>query len=322
MAAVAAGVVAAVLCLVVAGCGTTQTSIPKGAIPFKKGHANRPVVAVMDLENQAGAFGQWNLGTGMADMLVTRLMETRKVVVLERQYLRDVMRELSMQQGGAFRPEGRVPTGRLKNAQYLVRGSITDFAEVAGARGHLGLPSYKVFGGGNRAIVALHLRVYDVESGEILSSIKAEGSASAVSTGAEGRYKNVQFGGLAFKRTPLGEATEEAMARAIAKLLQALPVDYWRPLVAECVGQTVIVNGGENVGLQPGDEFVVREHPRLVTDPATGNVIDTLTGKQQGRLRIETVNALASSATLVEGTAARGQILEPVPRLEQSVGVK
>jgi curli biogenesis system outer membrane secretion channel CsgG len=301
-----------ILGLAVSGCQSTRQTIPPGAIPFKQGHAQAPVVAVMDLENQAGAFGQWNLSTGMADMLVTRLMETKKVVVLERKYLHDVMRELSLQQQDAFRPEGRVDTGRLKNARYLIRGSVTDFTEVAGGSGHVGFPFFGLFGGGNRAVVALHLRIYDVESGEILSSIKAGGSASATRAGAAGRYKDVQFGGQAFKRTPLGQATEEAMTKAIAELLNALPVDYWHPLVAGCDGQTVIVNGGENVELKPGDEFLVHARPQFVTDPATGNVIDTIIGKVEGRIQIQKVNPLASTAILLVGTAARGQVLEPV----------
>ena len=124
----------------------------------------------------------------------------------------------------------------------------------------------------------------------------------------------MRFGGESFKRTPLGKATEQAMARVVNELIDVLPVDYWHPLVAECDGGVVVINGGENVGLRPGDQFIVREKPRFVTDPANGNVIDTITGKQQGRIQVQKVNRLSSTAKLAEGTAGRGQVLEPVKK--------
>lgn len=302
------------------GCGLTfcgcQTSASRaGSVPirFKRGCEVKPVVAVMDLENQAGFTGQVNLGSGLAEMLVTRLMETKKVVVIERQHLRDILQELSLQKQGLSRPEGRAADGRLKNAKYLIRGSITDFAAGSGAAGRFGFSSLKVFGSVNRAQVTLHLRIYDVESGEIMASLKATGHASAGRAGAEGQYKNIQFGGEAFKRTPLGKATEGALGEAVHRLLTALPVDFWRPLVADVDQGQVLVNGGENVRLRPGAQFVVREKPRVVTDPATGDLLETLPGKQKGRIRIQRVGPLSSTATLLEGTAQRGQMLELVP---------
>lgn len=297
------------------GCQTPETRpIAAGGIPFKKGAEVPPVVAVADLENQANFTGQFNLGHGMADMLVTGLMKTKKVVVLERQNLRDILGELSLQKDGLSRPEGRVAGGRLKNARYLIRGSITDFTEVESTAAKLGVSSLKIFGGAQRAQVALHLRIYDVESGEIMASLKSEGNASSGGAGAAGQYKNVTLGGEAFKRTPLGKATEQAIKEAVDKLLKALPVDYWRPLVAEVEQGTVVVNGGDNVRLQPGDQFIVRGQPRFVTDPATGNVIDTIPGQQNGRIQIVKVSPLSATATLLEGTAQRGQMLEPVPK--------
>ena len=306
---------AGLLVLTFVGCQTTENRpAVAGGIPFKKGSEVQPVVAVTEMENQANFNGQLNLGHGMADMLVTGLMKTKKVVVLERQNLRDIMGELALQRDGVSRPEGRVASGRLKNAKYLIRGSVTDFTEVESTAGKLGLSSLKVFGGAQRAQVALHLRIYEVESGEIMASLKAEGSASSSGGGGEGQYKNVKIGGESFKRTPLGKATEQAIKEAVDKLLKALPVDYWRPLVAEVTEGVVVVNGGENVRLQPGDQFIVREKPRFVTDPATGNVIDTIPGKQNGLLQIVKVSPLSATAKLVEGTAQRGQLLEPVSK--------
>ncbi|MEI7728697.1 MAG: CsgG/HfaB family protein [Verrucomicrobiota bacterium] len=304
--------VAGMVCFTFSGCFTTSDNRPvtPGAIPFKKGCEVPPVVAVMEFENQGGGNSQWNLGSSMADMLVTRLMDTKKVVVLERQNIRDILGELALQKQGVSRQEGRVAGGRLKNAKYLIRGAITDFSGGEGLSGGVGVSSYKIFGGGSRSQVGLHMRIYDVETGEIIGSAKGQGHSASGSAGAAGQYKNIKFGGEAFMRTPLGKATERAMTEAIEELFKVLPVDYWHPLVAESDQGAVIVNGGENVSLKPGDQFLVREKPRFVTDPATGNVIDTITGNQTGRIRVEKVGKLSATAKLVEGTAVRGQLLE------------
>jgi curli biogenesis system outer membrane secretion channel CsgG len=308
----------AVVSLAFPGCTLFEKkSAPEGAIPYKKGKSATAVVAVMDLENRTGAHGQWNLGSGFADMLVTRLMESKKVTVLERQYLNDVLSELSLQQQAAFRAEGKVPTGRLKNAKFLIRGAVTEFDDVGGLSGGVGYSSSGSLGvhaGAKRAVVGLHLRVYDVESGEILSSVKAQGNVKSGGAGVSGQYKGVHFGGEAFMRTPLGKASEKAISQAVPQLLKALPVDYWHPLVADVQNELVLVNGGQNVGLKPGDQFFVREKPRQVTDPATGDVIETVPGRQVGRISILKVSELSSTAALMEGTAERGKPLTAVPK--------
>jgi len=295
------------------GCQSTpDRPVAPGAVPFKKGASLKPNVAVMDMENRANFDGQWNLGRGMADMLITSLMETEKVTVLERQNLSDVLSEQNLQSQGLVRKEGVSATGRLKNAKYLVRGAVTDFTPAEGVSGWFGKPGWRIFGGGQRALVSLHLRVFDVESGEVMASVKATGSSHSGDAGAEGQYKNMNFGGRVFKRTPLGKATEKALTDAVRQILSSLPIDYWRPLVADARGNLITVNGGEEAGVTVGDVFLVRESPRKITDPATGNVIDVVPGEVTGKIRVTRIAPLAASAELLEGSAERGQGLELV----------
>lgn len=274
----------------------------------------KPVVAVTDFENKASFSGQWKLGQGMADILTTKLVESERVVVLERRNIGDVVGELARQGQDIFRPEGRVERGRLKNAQYLVRGSVTDFTVVGNTEGWFGVQDKgAIRGRGERAKVSLHLQVSDVGSGEVVASVKAEGEASAGGLGAEVNYRGLTLGGEAFFRTPLGKATERAMAQAVRKILHDLPHRPWEARVAAVDGAKVVVNGGEDAGVRVGDVFVVRGRAREVTDPVTGNVIDTVPGGIEGRIRVETVKETASYAVLEEGRAERGQVLEQAP---------
>ncbi|MEI6516611.1 MAG: CsgG/HfaB family protein, partial [bacterium] len=110
------------------GCNMTfLDSIP--ALPEDQ-HA--PVVAVTSFENRAGSEGQWKLGDGMADLLVSELVRSRNFVVVERQHFERITSELQRQQSSFFRHEGKTPVGNMKNAQYLIRGVVNDFSQTGG----------------------------------------------------------------------------------------------------------------------------------------------------------------------------------------------
>lgn len=294
------------LALVAAACvSRTGGGYGGGRAPVQK-----PVVAVVDFENKASFSGQWNLGAGMADMLVNRLVESDRVVVLERQHIQDVVGEIVRQGQDLFRPEGRVARGRLKNAQYLIRGTVTDFTVTGDVSGWFGTPQAAVKGRGQRARVAMIVKVSDVASGEVVSAVKTEGEASAGGLGAAVNYRSISLGGDAFFRTPLGKATEAALARAVKKILHDLPSRPWQARVAEVVDGRAVVNGGRDVGLREGDVFVVRGAPREITDPVNGNPIDLVPGRVVGRIRIVEVRETASYGAFLDGSASRGDGLE------------
>ncbi|MBN1269671.1 MAG: hypothetical protein JXB04_08795, partial [Kiritimatiellae bacterium] len=233
--------------LAAAGCATTLQQSSCRTPPSRRPFKMKPVVAVTDFENLAGFSGKWELGEGMADLLVADLLAGKRVTVLERRNLDDVLGEIVRQGKGLFRKEGRVETGRLMNARYIITGSITDFTVTGDASGWFGTKEAAGRIRGSRSRVALSLRVTDVETGEIISSVKADASSSAGWFGAKVSYLGVAFGGDAFFRTPLGKATELAIRKAVRRILRDLPTDYWRPRVAEAGPDYVIVNGGENV---------------------------------------------------------------------------
>ena len=91
----------------------------------------KPTIAVMKFENRASFPLGWNLGGGMQEVLVDRLMETNRYHVVERQELDSVMNEIQFQQSGATRPQGKAATGRIKNCQFLIKGVVTDFGHVS-----------------------------------------------------------------------------------------------------------------------------------------------------------------------------------------------
>lgn len=302
---------AATVCL--SGCVGPGVGSRGTAGSYLPGRKVKPVVAVQNFENRSGFRGKWSLGEGMADLLVAELMDSEKVTVLERQRLDGVLGELALQGKKWFRPEGRVEPGRLINARYLIRGAVTDFTVTGDASGWFGASGVSGRLRGSRARVSLTVQVSDVETGEILSSVRTEGTASAGGFSAGFDYKAVAFGGDAYFRTPLGSATEKALQRAVKQILRELPGQHWQPRVAEAGPDTIIINGGENVRVRIGDVFNVRDAGRDVTDPVTGNVLERIPGPVLGRIEIYDIGPLSSRAHLLEGEARRGLVLEEVP---------
>lgn len=283
-----------------------------GKLPPLPPNAIKPVVAVTEFENETGFSGQWKLGRGIPDLLVAELMNTHRLILVDRKKLNDVVGEITRQGHDLFRKEDSVARGRLKNARYLIRGVITDFTQTGS--GSAWFRSSKAAGGvtGARALVMLNITVTDVETGEIVSSALADGSAGASGKWAQFNYSGVTFGGDIFFKTPIGRATQEALRKAVFRIVQDIPYTTWKPCIADAKVDTVIINGGENVGVQVSDTFNVREEGRSITDPATGNVIDHIPGKVVGRIRIIDVRSTASDGIVLSGQAKRGDFLEKV----------
>ncbi len=275
-------------------------------------NAIKPVVAVTEFENETGFAGQWKLGRGIPDLLVTELMATHRLILVDRKNLGDVLGEITRQGRDLFRKEDSVARGRLKNARYLIRGVITDFTQTGSASAWF--RSSKAAGGisGARALIMISLTVTDVETGEIIASVLADGSVKASGKWASFEYSGVTFGGKLFFKTPIGQATQDAIRKAVYNIVQDIPYSTWKPRLADVSGETVIINGGENVGVQEGDLFDVHEEGRTITDPGTGNAIDIIAGKIVGRIRITGVRTTASDGRLISGQAKRGYFLVKV----------
>ena len=271
----------------------------------------KPTVAVTDFENRANFNGRWKLGYGLAEMFTTELLDTGRFTVLERERINGLLDEIMRQGRNLFRPEGRVEQGRLKNTRYLISGAVTDFTVTGDLSGWFGVKQAKAKGRGSVARVALNVKVIDVESGEIITSVQKDAKASSGFFGAEINYKKMSFGGEAFFQSPLGRATRSAMRKTLKRILKELPREYWQPRIAEAGPDEVVINGGENVNLKEGVHFSVRDKGRDITDPITGNIIETVPGKVIGHVQVTEVKRRSARGIILDGKAYRGCFLEP-----------
>lgn len=293
--------------ILLAGCNMTLVdSISR--LPEDR-HA--PVVAVTSFDNRAGFEGQWKLGDGMADLLVSELVKSRNFVVVERQHFDKITGELSRQQSGLFRPEGKTPVGRMKNAQYLIRGVINDFSHTGGGGFSVSvLRTLFLLGRSHTARVALTLTLVDVETGEILSAVQSTGVIRTSEAFAKASYDGVSFGGDVFFETPLGRATARAIYGGVKQLTRDMPENRWRPMISCIRDGAIFVNGGRDRGFKLNAEYIVRGPAEPVTDPATGNVLTYVPGAKIGTVKIIQVDNNVCYAKPLEGRGfERGQWL-------------
>ncbi|HUT01041.1 MAG TPA: CsgG/HfaB family protein [Phycisphaerae bacterium] len=279
-----------------AGCGN---SLSRDAAKYIK-----PTIAVMKFENRAPFPMGWDLGTGMRDILVDRLCATQRYYVVERPELGSVMRELQFQNSGATRGQDRAAVGRLKNAKYLIKGTITDFGHVSTQRGFLGLPTLEALGGSQRAVMGLTVYVVDVESGEIVSSESIEESVRAGDLSITAQYRDVALGGSVFYRTPLGRATAKVIGKAVKEITRTIAARPWQPRIAlvQDTG-TVVINGGRNRRVRSGASYQVYRLGAPIVDPDTGDVIGHRPGTAIGQIQVRDVQRLYSVASIVNGSS-------------------
>lgn len=259
-------------------------------------------VAVLNFEygtvssSVAQIFGtNMDVGKGIADILVGRLVEGGVYSVYERKSIDKIMTEQNMSNSDRFDNTTASKIGRLLGVDAIIIGSITQFGrddKTTGVGGGLISGAARRYGLGgvgrreSKAVVGISARMIDTTTGEILATAESLGQSSrsgATLLGAGGS-SGTAAGGIIdmnsknFGATILGEAVHKSVAE-LARQLEAnaarLPTRavVVEGLVADASGNTLVLNVGTRNGLKVGDRLEVRRPVREIRDPATGRVI-------------------------------------------------
>jgi curli biogenesis system outer membrane secretion channel CsgG len=162
-------------------------------------------------------------------MLVTALVHSNRFSVVERQNLRAILQEQYLSQSRLVDRRARVRTGRIKGADLLIVGAVTEFEPNSG--GMIGggvVTNVGIVGGFKRAYLAIDLRIIDTETTEVLSSAKIEGSATDIAMGGVMAVGGLGVGLAPYKRTPMEKAIRICIANAVGYLANTVPRRYFR----------------------------------------------------------------------------------------------
>lgn len=170
---------------------------------------------------------------GVRDMLTTELFGRQRFIVLERAALDSVIAEQEFAHSARAGDATRIPLGELEGAELMVLGAITSFdAGVSG--GSVPIP-FK-FGDDDlgvmnlayaRGKVVMDLRIIDVRSGRVVSSVAVEGTNSRfgvdvdayIRTGSGWRI-DLPSALNYFQNTPVEKALQEMVTAAVGHIVK------------------------------------------------------------------------------------------------------
>ncbi len=238
-------------------------------------HGPKKRIAVTKFENKVkGVYGNWRLGEGFAEMLTTELMKTGRFIVVERQALKDVVEEQELGQTGLVKQESAAKVGELLGAQIIVRGVVSEFdmAESGGGSG-IGIAGFRLGVKGSNAHVAVDIRLIDTTTGQVLYSHNAEGNASSTGLDVGVSKGEVNFGAEGFKKTPLGQATRQAISDCMNFIISKMESVPFSAKVIKVTGDSIYINAGTNINIKQGMTFKAYSIGEAIVDPDTQLVL-------------------------------------------------
>jgi curli biogenesis system outer membrane secretion channel CsgG len=257
-----------------------------------------------------------DVGKGIADMLVDRLVNDGKYSVIERKALDKLIAEQNFSNSDRADPSSAARIGKLLGVDAIIIGSITEFGrdDKSKSIGGIGAAAGKFGIGGvgtkeAKAVVQITARMVNVETGEILASIQGRGESKRSGTSllgggagsGGGGGGGMSMGSSNFGATIIGEATNAAVtecatgldAKAAGLPARVIVIDG---LVADVDGAHLILNVGANTGVKVGDTLKIASLGREIKDPATGKVLRR-TDSDLGTVTITQVDATSSEGT-------------------------
>ena len=271
-----------------------------------------------------------DVGRGISDLLVQKLVQDGKYSVIERNALDKILTEQNFSNSDRADSTTAAKIGKILGVDAIIIGSITQFGRddkhtnVGG--GGYGLGKFGLGGVGKseaKAVVAVSARMVNTTTGEILAAVTGMGQSTRGSTsllGAGGGWSGGGGGGLDmgssnFANTILGEAVHKAVDDTGAQLdaaVDKVPTIKLEinGLVADVSGNTLILNVGKKVGVKVGDKLIVSRQVRVVKDPATGKVIKSVEDKIGEAMVTEVDNDSATATFSGSGAAKVGDVVK------------
>ncbi len=299
-------------------------------------------VAVMDFEYGtvksavAAVFGtDQDVGKGISDMLVQKLVQEGKYSVIERKALDKILAEQNFSNSDRADSSTAAKIGKILGVDAIIIGSITQFGRddkntTVGGGGIGGITGRFGVGGVQKreakAVCNITARMVDTTTGEILAAVTGSGQSKRGGTSLVGAGGSAYgAGGGAFDMTSknfaetlLGEAVGQSVDATATQLdsasdkLPTVKVEV-SGLVADVSGNTLIINVGSKSGLRVGDKLEISRAARTIKDPATGKVLKTVTNKI-GDATVTEVDADSATVTFNGSAVAKvGDIAKSAP---------
>lgn len=274
-----------------------------GAVKVDKKLKMRIAVVPLDWKDFS-SIGDWEVPiefrNAIYEKLEKKLFDTGRFVVLERQALEALLQEQQIKEQNT----GQSQKGKVIPAQAMVQGKVTDFEmNRSSSGGGVNIGGIGRVGGSvTQAKMSINVRLMNVDTSEVIANEDAAGKASSTGFRFDGNYRVACADFEQFEKTPLGEATTQAIDHAVEKILAKMDKVPWSCRVADydTSSKEVTINAGSDLGVEVGDMFDVYKVTKTIKDPETGEIIGTKTAKV-GRIKVTEIDKKIATATVVEG---------------------
>ena len=261
----------------------------------------RMVVAIDKFENKSTATPE------LFDRLRTRvtgeIVNTRKFEVVERERMESIIKEQTLIEQGATKPEEGPKPGNLKPACYVIYGSVLSLG-MDSASGTVG----DVTASRSAAKVEIQLSFSNAETGKILASkeviaTESKGGLTASGSTAGGNIED--------------QIVESAVRKAAKMVTQELMALVFPAKIIGVDATTVMINVTQEQ-TEIGTRYEVYDVGEQLVDPDTGESL----GAQESRVgEIEVIRAKPKYAeakplgSLKIDTLEKGMIVRPVDKV-------
>ena len=266
-----------------------------------------------------------DVGKGISDLLVQKLVQDGKYSVIERNALDKILAEQNFSNSDRADSTTAAKIGRILGVDAVITGTITQFGrdDKNTSVGGGGIGPFNKFGLGGiqkrnaKAVVGITARLVDTSTAEILAAVTGTGESTrsgASLLGAGGGGGSAGAGGFDmtsknFADSILGEAVHHAVdstAKQLDDTAGTLPTHKIEisGVVADVSGSTLILNVGSKAGVKVGDALEISRAVRTIKDPTSGKVIKTIAEKI-GSATVTQVDDLSATATFTGSGPAK-----------------
>lgn len=233
-----------------------------------------------------------DVGKGITDMLVEKLVKDGKYSVIERKALDKILAEQNFSDNDRANPAMAAKIGQLLGVDAVIMGSVTKFGsdDENKSYGNVGFVprSFGVAGvkrSEGKAVCAISARLVDANSGEILAAITSEGESRRIGTSLVGGAGS-NGGGVGvfdthapnFAQTLLGEAVTQAVTDVGGRLGASVG-----SVPTQALGQNA--TGQQNRVVARGPEVGDQNNPNSWHEP--GIYVYVLDGRARKMIKLE-----------------------------------
>lgn len=260
-----------------------------------------------------------DIGAGIADLLINKLVQDGTYSVIERNQIDRIIKEQNFSNSDRADPATAAKIARILGVDAIIIGSITQFGRddhstavgggaLGGVTGRFGISGVKK--SNSNAVVQITARIIDTNTAEILASASGKGESSRKGAGLMGAGGSdageggagINMSSSNFANTIIGEATSKAVNDVGAQLdakagsLPTTVADVSGVVADAAPDGTLIINLGSRNGVKVGMKLDVKHPVRPVKDPTTGKTL---------RMIEDTLGQMV--VTEVEETSASGK---------------